>query len=327
VSKPRLKNNQRELFRAPILDFIDHNHPLKILEEKLDWETLESHFERLYKPGRGHPPLSVRLILGLHILKYLDNLSDETVVFKYLENPYFQYLCGNQYFEHELPCNPSSLTRWRNRIGPKGFEKLLKETIDLAKRENLITPSEFKTIYVDTTVQEKNIAFPTDAKLYFKGIHLLNKQLNKLGIKPKQSYKFTSKRLLIKHGRYKFAKQSKRAKKCLRALKTAFGRLLRDIQRKISLQHVKSKHLDRLLGLCTRIFNQKRSDKNKIYSYHAPEVKCIAKGKAHKKYEFGNKVSIASTAKNGWIVGAESFSENIYDGKTLADSLVQVEVI
>ena len=327
MSKPREKSTDRRLFGTPILDFIDSKHPLCILSQKLDWKSLESHFDRLYSPGRGQPPLSVRLVLGLHILKYLDNLSDETLVFKFIENPYYQHFCGNIYFEHSLPCDPSSMTRWRKRIGYKGFEKLLKETIDLAKRENLAKPKEFDKIYVDTTVQEKNIAFPTDGRLYFKGIRLLNKCADRAGIKAKQSYKFTSKRLLLQYSRYQFAKQFRRAKKCLKKLKTAFGRLIRDIQRKVIEQGVESRRLTDLLALSMRIFNQKRSSKNKIYSYHAPETKCIAKGKAHKRYEFGNKVSIASTAKSGWVVGMESFSENIFDGKTLADSLVQVKTV
>lgn len=327
MSKPREKSPNRRLFGTPILDFIDSGHPLVLLAQKLDWVLLESQFDRLYSPGRGQPPLPIRLVLGLHILKYLDNLSDEAVVCKFVENPYYQHFCGNRYFEHQLPCNPSSMTRWRNRIGYKGFEVLLKETIELAKRENLVRSSEFERVYVDTTVQEKNIAFPTDGRLYFKGIRLLNNCASALGITPKQSYKFTAKRLLLQYGRYRFAKQMRRAKKCLRRLKTVFGRLIRDIQRKVTEQGIESNRMKRLLSLAIAIFNQKKSDKNKIYSYHAPETKCIAKGKAHKHYEFGNKVSIASTARSGWIVGVESFSENIFDGKTLADSLVQVQKI
>lgn len=327
MSKPRLASEGRDLFRTPILDFADQNHPLIVLAEKIDWMALESHFERLYKAGPGQPPLRVRLVLGLHLLKYLDNLSDDAVVIKFVENPYYQHFCGNIYFEHKLPCDSSSMTRWRKRINYKGFERVLKETIDLAKRENLAKPSEFRRVYLDTTVQEKNIAFPTDARLYFKGIRLLNAQAKKLKIAPKQSFKFTAKRLLVKYGNYKMAKQMKRAKNCLRKLKTAFGRLIRDLSRKLACKGVVNKKINRLISLCTRIFNQKRSDKNKIYSYHAPEVKCIAKGKAHKRYEFGNKVSIASTVKSGWIVGVESFSENIFDGKTVADSLIQVQSV
>ena len=327
MSKPRGICKGRELFRTPILDFADWSHPLIVLADKINWESLEGHFDRLYKSGPGQPPLRVRLVLGLHLIKYLENLSDDAVVVKFTENPYYQHFCGNVYFEHALPCDPSSMTRWRKRINYKGFEQLLKETIDLAKRERLVKPSEFRRVYLDTTVQEKNIAFPTDSRLYFKGIQLLNAQAQKLGIKPKQSFKFTSKKLMVKYGNYKFAKQMKRAKSCLRKLKTAFGRLIRDIDRRMLSGNISDKNMGRLLTLCRRIFNQKRSDKNKIYSYHAPETKCIAKGKAHKRYEFGNKVSIASTAKSGWIVGVESFSENIYDGKTIADSLIQVQQV
>ena len=327
MSKPRKNLSDTHLFKTPLLEFIDEEHPLVVLGGKIKWKDLEEHFDRLYKEGAGHPPLPIRLVLGLQILKYVDNLSDENVVRKFTENPYYQHFCGNRYFEHSLPCNPSSLTRWRGRINYKGFERLLRETIDLAKREKLAKPSEFRRVYLDTTVQEKNIAFPTDSRLYFKGIRLINSMCHKLGIKPKQSFRFTAKRLVVKYGNYRIAKQMKRAKKCLKQLKTAFGRLIRDVDRKVSQLGITDKNMQRLLSLCLRIFNQKKSDKNKIYSYHAPEVKCIAKGKAHKRYEFGNKVSISSTAKSGWIVGVESFEENIYDGKTAADSLIQVSQI
>lgn len=138
-------------------------------------------------------------------------------------------------FEHELPCDPTSMTRWRQRLGYKGFENLLKETIDLAKRKNMISPQKLEKVYVDTTVQEKNIVFPIDARLYFKGIRLLNKAAEKQQIIPKQSYKFTSKRLLIQYARYQFAKQGQRAKVCLKKLKASFGRLIRDLERKFQL--------------------------------------------------------------------------------------------
>lgn len=324
MSKARSVSSEGRLFEVRLTEFVDVSHPLFLLEGKIDWKKLEKRFEHMYRPVSGQPPLPVRLMLGLSMLKYMDNLSDDSVVMKFVENPYYQHFCGNIYFEHQLPCHPSSLTRWRNRIGTKGFEDILKETIDLAKREKLVRPDEFARVYVDTTVQEKNVAFPTDARLYLKGIRLLNDQASRSGIRPKQSYKFTSKRLAIQYSRYSFAKQMKRAKGCLKKLKTAFGRLIRDLWRKLEASDKNNSRLERLLTVSTAIFNQKRSDKNKIYSYHAPETLCIAKGKAHKRYEFGNKVSIATTARNSWIVGVESFCGNIFDGKTLADSLYQV---
>ena len=160
--------------------------------------------------------------------------------------------------------------------------------------------------------------------MYFKGIRLLNAMAKRNGIRPKQSLRFTAKRFMIRYGHYRIAGQTKRAKAVLKKLKTAFGRLIRDFSRKVSAPEINDKNAHRLLDCCVRIFNQQRSDKNKIYSYHAQEVRCIAKGKAHKKYEFGNKVSISSTAKSGWIVGIKSFDENIYDGKTAKDSIEQV---
>lgn len=324
MSKPRGQSIDQELFKTPLGSFVDETHSLVILERKIDWSTLEAHFDRLYREGPGNPPLSIRLILGLHILKYLDNLSDETVVAKFVENPYYQVLCGETYFQHQLPCDPSSMSRWRTRIGYKGFEKLLEETIKLALREGVVSSKDLDQVILDTTVQEKNIAFPTDARLYLKGIRLLGKQARKLGLDIKQSYKFVSKKLAIKYHNYQMAKQYKRARRCLRKLKTCFGRLIRDVSRQYAKSEIESPRMEWLLAASTRIFNQKRSDKNKLYSFHAPEVKCIAKGKAHKRYEFGNKVSIATTAKSSLVVGVVSFSENIFDGKTLADSLTQI---
>ena len=170
------------MFRIPILDFVAHDHPLILLAERVDWNSLKQHFDDLYKTGVGQPPLEVRLVLGLHMLKYLDDLSDEDVVTKFTENPYYQHFCGCKYFEHSLPCNPSSLSRWRKRLRGKGFERLLKETIDIARRVRLVKPSEFWRVYLDTTVQEKNVAFPTDSRLYFKGIRLLNAMAKRNGI-------------------------------------------------------------------------------------------------------------------------------------------------
>ena len=263
-------------------------------------------------------------MVGLNMLKYMDDISDEDVVKKWVENPYYQYFCGMIYFEHELPCHPTSLTKWRNRMGRGGAEKVLKESIRLIKDNKLVPEEEFEKIFVDTTVQEKNIAFPTDLRLYLKMRHLLVKQAKKEGISLRQTYEKEAKICAIEYSRKSHAKQYRRAKKPLGRVKTILGRVSRDIARKVENP---TRRLQWLLGVAAALFNQKKNSKNKIYSIHAPEVKCISKGKAHKRYEFGNKVSIATTTENNIVVGVQSFADNHFDGHTLSDSLFQVKDI
>lgn len=315
------------LFQTPLSKFINPQHELVLLANKIDWDSLEVNVADVMPKGVGRPMMKPRLMSGIFLLKHLYNLSDENVLHQFIENPYMQYFCGLTYFTHDFPCDSTTIVKWRKKLGPKFFEKVLEETVKLAVRMKALKVSDLKKVYVDTTVQEKNIQFPTDTRLYLKGIKILNRLAGKLGVKPKQSYKFTGPKLALKYSRYAHAKQMKRAKKCRKSLKTCFGRLLRDLDRKFRSQNLLCKKVEKIFDICFRIFNQKKSDKNKIYSVHAPEVKCISKGKAHKKYEFGNKVSIATTVKKNFVVGALSFSSSMFDGKTLKDSLQQVSKI
>ncbi len=326
MSKPRQTiSRQSELFRIPLEKIINPKHELVLLGDKFDWSLIEQYFNQQFSVDKGgQPPLNPRLVVGLCLLKYMDDLSDEAVVKRWVDSPHYQYFCGMSYFEHELPCHPSSLTRWRGRISRGGAERILKETIRIMREENFVSQEEFDKIFIDTTVQEKHIAFPTDAKLFVKARRILVKLAKKEGVCLRQTYEKESKLLLLEYSRKSHAKQYKRAKRSLRRLKTILGRVIRDIRRK---SVTFSQRLSWVLRRATLLFNQKKSSKNKIYSMHAPEVRCISKGKAHKRYEFGNKVSIATTAENSIVVGIQSFSENHYDGKTLSDSLFQVKDI
>lgn len=297
-------------------------HPLYQLAEAIDWTRFETEFGVLYAEGIGRPGLPTRLLVGLHYLKYLFDESDESVVAKFVENPYWQYFCGGEYFEHELPCHPTSLVKWRRRIGAKGMEKLLTETLRAAKRERALTESEIKRVHVDTTVQEKAIAFPTDARLYHKARRALVRVAQAAGINLRQTYARLGKQALARQGRYAQAKQMKRARRETKRLRQYLGRVLRDIRRKCRQP---APTLKLLLERAERILRQQRSDTKKLYSMHAPEVECIAKGKAHKPYEFGCKVAVVTTAKTNWVVGIEAVHENPYDGRTLAPALEQVE--
>ena len=301
---------------------IDPSHPLVKLSKAVDWKRLEEVFGETYCPDNGRPAISTRLMVALHYLKYTYDLSDEDTVQGWLENPYWQFLSGMKFFQHKLPIHPSSMTRWRNRIGEAGGEELLKETIGAGLRMKAIKASQLKRINVDTTVQEKDIRFPTDARLYDRARQRLVDASKSRGIPLRQNYNRLSRNLVCQQSRYSHARQMKRARGCTRKLKTYLGRVIRDIERKC---HEPDKTLSSLLNVSKRIVAQQRHDKNKVYSVHEPAVDCISKGKAHKRYEFGCKVSVAATSRGGWFVGAQAFHGNPYDGHTLSSTLAQVE--
>jgi transposase, IS5 family len=219
-------------------------------------------------------------MVALHYLKYTHDLSEEAVLRGWVENPYWQYLSGMKYFSHEMPIDPSSMSRWRRRIGEAGAEKLLKETIEAALRLRIIKPSQLKRVNVDTTVQEKHIRFPTDARLYDRMRQKLVKAARTEGIALRQSYVRVGKRLLTQQSRYAGVRQFRRARRCTRKLHTILGRVSRDIERKCEQPAAET---EELLTLARRLYLQQPHDKGKLYSIHAPEVECISKGKAHKR--------------------------------------------
>jgi IS5 family transposase len=261
-------------------------------------------------------------MVALHYLKYTHNLSDEDVVATWVENPYWQYFSGMKWFEHKLPINASSMTRWRKRIGEAGAEELLKETIKAGLKLKAVKSFQLKRVNIDTTVQEKEIRFPTDARLYDRARQRLVDFAKERGIKLRQNYNRKSKQMLYWQSRYSHVRQMKRARACTRKLRNYLGRVLRDIERNCPDA---DRQLQSLMDIGTRIYHQKQKDKNKLYSVHAPEVECISKGKAHKRYEFGCKVSVAATSKGGWFLGAMAVHHNPYDGHTLKQALKQVK--
>ena len=316
---------QIDLFRIELERLLDLQHPMVRLARSIDWSAFEKAFAALWHDSNGRPAIDTRLMVSLHYLKYTFDLSDEAVVEGWVQNPYWQFLSGMRYFEHEVPIDPSSMSRWRGRAGKAGMEELLQQTIRAGLKMKAIMPNQLERINVDTTVQEKHVRFPTDSRLYNRARERLVKEALKAGLSLRQSYARQGKILLMQQSRYTHAKQMKRARRCQRKLHTILGRVIRDIERKSqSANQEMDARLSELLKLAKRIFEQKRQDKNKIYSVHAPEVECISKGKAHKRYEFGVKVSVATTSKGGWHVGAMSCAHNPYDGHTLNAALKQV---
>ena len=314
-----------DLFRNRLDNLIDRRHELVKLAALIDWR----HFDREWGEAfceHGRPAIATRLIAGLHYLKHTYGLSDEQVVQRWSENPYWQYFCGEIYFQHELPLNPSSLTRWRQRLGDTGMESLLGATIEAAIESKAVRLRDLKRVTVDTTVQEKAIAFPTDSKLYNRARERLVRLAKAHGVPLRQSYVRLGPRLLFKNNRYGYARQTRRMRRTTAKLKTVLGRVVRDIERQLAHQPepVRATFAEPL-ALSKRLIAQQRQDKNKLYAMHAPEVECIAKGKVPKRYEFGVKVSIATTNRSNLVVGAQSMPGNPHDGHTLKQALQQVE--
>jgi IS5 family transposase len=295
---------------------LNHRHPLYVLADKIDWQMFEEEFGKHYSLDQGRPAKPIRLLTGLLLLKHIRNLSDESVVEQWQENSYYQYFCGITSFVTGQPCEASELVHFRNRIGTTGMELILKESVRLNGKDG-----KEKDVCVDTTVQEKNITFPTDNKLYRKIIQKSIAIADAEDIELRQSYSRTIKKLSYQQRFRRNKKQQKLSRKADRKIKTIAGRLVRELERKLT-SNALTKHSSSL-ELFKRVLAQKRSDSNKIYSLHEPHVQCISKGKEHKKYEFGNKVSLMITKTTGVIVGALSMEKNDYDGHTLQPALEQ----
>ncbi|MGL5257673.1 MAG: IS5 family transposase [Proteocatella sp.] len=311
------KDIQQSLFFG-LADTLNPSHPLFRLANKINWQKFEDSFMSLYSEDNGRPAKSIRLMVGLILLRHIRNISDESVVLQWQENAYYQYFCGQNEFSIEPPCNASELVHFRKRIGEDGARLILEESILVNDDHD---DESGKTVYIDSTVQEKNITFPTDGKLLKKIVHHCKQLSDKYGFTMRQSYTRVLKLIFLDQRFRNNPRNHKKAIKADRKLKTIAGRLVRELER--NLKGAKITIHDQMLSLFHRVLEQKRTSKDKIYSLHEPEVECIGKGKEHKKYEFGNKVSIART-EGGLIVGAVSFRKE-HDSKTIEGTLEQIE--
>jgi IS5 family transposase len=324
MKPPSQSPDALELFQAHFHQLLNPAHPLVKLAGQIQWEAFEKTFAACYCEDLGAPAKATRLMVGLHYLKHAFNESDESVVARWVENPYWQYFCGFTHLQHRCPIHPTSMTRWRNRVGQERLAELLKQTIVTAVEQNYLPERELKQVNVDTTVQEKNITHPTDSKLLLRAIVKLSKAARQRGLVLRQSYLRVGRRAAVKAGRYAHARQFRRMGRELRRLRTYVGRLIRDIQRKAEAP---DESLTALLERCQRVRDQRPGDSNKLYSLHEPETRCISKGKASKRYEFGQKIALATTNRRDWFVAARLCPGNPYDGHTLSGTLQQVESI
>jgi IS5 family transposase len=343
-----------DFFRARLDTMIDMNHSLVILSQRFPWSEIELILKPFFSSEvkekkvisvedlfgttdqivggvitkSGRPRLSIRLMVALLILKHTYNESDESVVERWSQDVYFQYFSGCDYFEAKKPCDPTQIGRFRHAIGESGLEKILACTVNVAVAIKAVKAVELETVIVDSTVQEKAIAHPTDGRLLEIARMKLVLCAKRANIKLKQSFQKEGKCLRFRGGGYARAKQFKRMRKVINRQRTIVGILIREIQRKMAAVSDETKAiLTPWLERAQRLVSQRRADKNKLYALHAPEVECIGKGKARNPYEFGVKVGFAISHKKGLIVGAKSFPGNPYDGHTLAAQIEQTNMI
>jgi IS5 family transposase len=314
------------MFRSRLDSIIDLRHELVRMSGGMDWPALERDLSPYYCLDNGRPGYPVRLMVGLLLLKEAKGLSDEEVCAVWRENPYFQYFCGEEFFQHRLPVEPPSLSIFRHRIGDAGMERLLQETVRLGLKAGVITAKDLQRVTVDTTVQEKAVRFPTDTQLCHKAREELVELAGTYGIGLRQSYARLGKAALFMANKYMAARQAGRGRKRMKQVRNYLGRVIRDIERGIAGMPGLSAAFRDALAKAQIIYTQAGNpqEPNKIYSWHAPEVECIAKGKANRKYEFGCKASIAVTNKSNFIIGAMAHHGKPYDGHTLGTVLQQI---
>ena len=314
LAKP--KDKQQTSFFSTFEEQLNHQHPLYILANRMDWKKFADAFKKHYCENNGAPAKPIRLMVGLLILKHLRNLSDESVVEQWAENAYYQFFCGEEYFASAEPCVPTELVEFRKRIGEEGIELIFQESIRIngkdGKEEDGTT---------DTTVQEKNITFPTDSKLHKKIIDKCKDIAEEENLELRQAYTRTVKKLSFDQRFRNHPKNYGKAKKADRKIKTIAGRLVRELERKLPADSLANYFSS--LSIFKRVLLQKRNDTQKIYSLHEPFVQCIGKGKEHKKYEFGSKVSIIKTKNSDVIIGALNIPKNDYDAHTLEPAIRQ----
>ena len=325
IPKERKPEKQRELFKHYLEDMIDMRHELVLLTHRIDWDATADFFARYYCPNNGQPGSPIRLQVGLQMLKHLSNLSDEDVVRRWVENPYWQYLCGEEEFQHRLPMDDGTMARFRQRIGEEGAAALLKMSIALGEATGVISPESCRIVVADTTVMPKAISHPTDSKLMGKALIKLVGAAKQAGVRFRQTYLRELPALQLRIGRYAHARQFKRMRKLLKILGNYLGRVWREVGRQVPVEH-QEPALQQAWYQAGKLLQQhwQPEMRPRLYSLHEPQVACIAKGKARTPYEFGCKVSVVTTAEEGFVLDCQALAGNPYDGHTLESALRRV---
>ena len=323
---------QANLFKVMLRDIVFEGHELVLLKKAIDWKRFEEVLEPAYCEDNGRPSIPVRMMAGLTFLKYMFGLSDQEVLDNWCENPYWQDFCGGEFFEHEPPTDQTVMSRWRKRAGEAGVTAMIMETLASAVRNKVAKAKDFERVNVDTTVQEKNVRFPTDARTLDRARERIVAVGKKLGIGFRRNYVRKGKTMLRKHSGYVKAKQFNRAENAVRAMKRYLQNVVDDAERcqivpRNARQMALLAQLANYVALSKKLIAQNKNTpgKEKIYSVHEPQVECIAKGKVHKRYEFGVKAGFVTASRTNWVLGAMALPGNPYDGNTLTRMLEQAE--
>jgi transposase, IS5 family len=317
-----IKEQQDQLFKSRLSEQLKPNHELLKLAKKIPWEQLEAEFKPLFSEGPSRPPLPVRLVVGLMMLQHMFNESDENVVKSWVENPYWQHFCGYDFLQWELPIHPTSLTGWRKRLGPEGMEKILQASIQVAVETQVVSPQELSKAICDTTVMPKAVTYPTDAKLIYRSLERIVRAALRAKLHLKRTYRHVARWALREYQRLMHGKRVRKAQRPLGQLKRYLTKVLRDLDP--YLENC-PRELLREAAIGAKLLLQTREDKHKIYSCHEPQVACIAKGKAHKPYEFGSKACLVISEKRGVALSMITYPGNPYDGHLLEEAKHRAE--
>lgn len=308
--------NQRDAFQPLLTEFINPDEKLVLLADAIDWDYFRAEFEPLYS-DTGASAMPIRFMVGCLLLKRLYGYGDESLPAVWVRDPYMQYFCGEAHFRHTFRCDPSDFVHFRKRIGKEGIQKIFAYSVGMHPQR-----SKCKQANSDTTVQENNTTFPTDAKLAKKVIDACNRIANAEGVAQRQSYVRVAKQLLRESYNGRHPRRAKKAKKARKKLRTLAGRLIRELERKLP-KTVWASYKDEL-ALYKKVIAQERTDKNKVYSLHKPFTACIAKGKAGKPYEFGNKIALLTHPTQHIVLAIKAFTGNPHDSKTIEPLLDQL---
>jgi IS5 family transposase len=320
---------QDDLLRLRLIDMIDGRHELVEVAALFDLEFFEREWARFFPFGKGRPVTEPQVVAELLYLHHANWLLDKAVVGRWVENPYCQHFTGKAFFRHRPPIDPSSLMRWRGGIGEEGVKWLLTQTIRTEQKSGLIVEDKVKRVAVDTTVMEKNIAYPTDAQLYEQARDQLAALAQEAGVDLRQSFVRLAPRFALQVDSYAHAQQFKRMRRVMKRLKGYTGRVMCNLRRQLQgfVEGILREGIIVKLALVSQVLHQQSKGANMIYALHEPEVDCISKAKARARNEFGCKVSVATTLDEGFVVGMRNFPGNPYDGHTLLPALEQVEVL
>lgn len=321
---------EQDLFRARLDQIINMRHELVRLGAAIDWDWIDEELAGAFAEN-GRPAVPTRFMIGLLLLKHVFDLSDEATCERWVYDPYFQHFTGEEFFQHAFPHERSNLSHWRSRIGDK-LDRLLAESLRVAHGSGALKTDDLARVTVDTTVMPKNVAHPTDARLLLTATLKLGALANETGVVLRQSYARLAKRSSLMAGRYAHAKQWKRHRREIKFLRVRLGRLIRDIRRKIAGDERLKVVFAEPLSKAVRIRLQDQHQRGpKLYSWHAPEVECIGKGKARTPWEFGVKVSLVTTNKRckggQFVLHAKALPGAPYDGHTLKEVLAETTAL